>query len=590
MEIHHLDAKTIHSAFLTACDSIISNRENLNAINLFPVADGDTGDNMSATALAVINHSSTKTTLYETLQSLANSALVGARGNSGMIFSQFFNGLTETKLTSEQIDTTTFSKLITNASRSVRSAILHPVEGTIITVIDAWSKSMNKVAQEFTCFKKLINHTLSEVDQALKSTANTLPVLKEAQVVDAGALGFYHFIRGFAEYLTNPRVINKKQHHEECSQPHHDLPENGEPPEQRYCTEITLSGESLDRAAIALQIEQYGDSVVSSGNSSLCRFHLHCTEPAAVFESLFSVGTITQAKAQDMLRQFQMIHQRKYPIALVTDSSADIPQELLDTNQIHIIQLNMHLDGHNLLDRICVNQDTFYDHLIKLKTYPKTSFPSPAILEEQLKHLSNQYEQVLILPISQGLSGTHDAIVKASEEVSNVHVINSCQTSGGLGLLVSFAAQLIASGMCIDEIKKELIAKIPKIDLFVYVEHFESMIRSGRISKIGGRIAQLAHIKPIILLNSSGKASMFDKAFSETKALAKIVNHVHSIQQNQTLESYGLVHAGVPEKALQFAQLTTEAFGQPPAFIEPVSTALGLHAGKGGIALASMMK
>ncbi|WP_298623823.1 DegV family protein [uncultured Legionella sp.] len=590
MVINHLDAQAIHSAFLMACDSIISNRENLNAINLFPVADGDTGDNMSATALAVINNSSVKTTMDETLHSLANSALVGARGNSGMIFSQFFNGLTETKLTSEQIDTATFSRLISNASQSVRSAILHPVEGTIITVIDAWSKSISTTAHKLTGFKELIDHSLPEVEQALQSTATTLPVLKEAQVVDAGALGFYHFIRGFAEYLTNPRMIDKNHHHEESCHPHHDIPEAGEPPQQRYCTEITLTGESLDRAAVAIQIEQYGDSVVSSGNSSLCRFHVHCTKPSVVFESLFTSGTITQAKAQDMLRQFQMIHQRKYPIALVTDSSADLPQDLLDAHQVHIIQLNIHLDGHNLLDRICLNQDTFYDHLSELKTYPKTSFPSPALLEEQLKHLSEHYDDVLVLPISQGLSGTHDAIVKAAEQASNIHVINSNQTSGGLGLLVSFAARLIASGMPIEEIKQELTLKIPKVGFYVYVENFESLIRSGRVSKFSGKIAQLAHIKPIIHIDNTGKASMFDKAFSETKALAKIVSHVQSIRQNHTLESYGLVHAGAPEKVMQFAQLTTEAFGQPPAFVESVSTAIGLHAGKGCIALASMMK
>ncbi|KTD49316.1 DegV family protein [Legionella quateirensis] len=589
MEIHHLDAKTIHSAFLTACDAIISNRENLNAINLFPVADGDTGDNMSATALSVITHSKTQTTLNETFKSLADSALIGARGNSGMIFSQFFNGLTETELTSEQIDTVTFSRLITQASQSVRSAILHPVEGTIITVIDAWSASISKVATDFICFKKLIKHTLSEVNQALQSTANTLPVLKDAHVVDAGALGFYHFINGFSEYLINPRAITHN-HHEDCLKANHELPDKGYPPEQRYCTEITLSGESIDRTSIANQLEQFGDSVVSSGNASLCRFHVHCTEPAAVFESLFHAGTITHAKAQDMLRQFQMIHQRKYPIALVTDSSADIPQSVLDENQIHIIQLNMHLDGHNLLDRICVNQDTFYDHLSNLKTYPKTSFPSPALLEEQVVHLSNQYEQVLILPISQGLSGTHDAIIKATEHLNNVHVVNSCQTSGGLGLLVSFAAQLVAAGLSIEEIKKELIFKIPKIEMVVYVEQFDSLIRSGRIGRISGRIAQLAHIKPIIRLDSSGKAAMFDKAFSETKALTKLIRHVDSLCAHQSLESYGLVHAGVSEKAKSFAQLTTEALGQPPAFIESVSTALGLHAGKGSVALATMMK
>lgn len=589
MEIHHLDANTLHSAFITACDSIISNREHLNAINLFPVADGDTGDNMSATALAVIHHSSSKPTLSATFQSLANSALMGARGNSGMIFSQFFNGLTETPLSTENLDTKTFAELITKASRSVRSAILHPVEGTIITVIDAWSVSVSKLAKEFNCFKKLINLTLSEVHQALQSTANTLPILKSAQVVDAGALGFYHFIQGFADYLTNPRALDKSKITTECNEPHHELPQDGLPPTQRYCTEITLSGESVDRISIATQLEQFGDSVVSSGNAHLCRFHLHCNQPADVFESLFDKATITHSKAEDMLRQFQMLHQRKHSIALVTDSSADIPQSLLDDHQIHIIQLNIHLDGHHLIDRICVNQSRFYEHLSTLKSYPKTSFSSPSVIEEQIKHLAAHYDQILIITLSQALSGTHDAIAKAASRFNNTHVVNSRSASGGLGLLVLHAAKLIAAGWSISEIKDEIDVKIPKTNLLIYVNNFESLIRSGRISKIGGRIAQLAHVKPIIHVDEEGKAAMFDKAFSETKALSKIIGQVELLRQTQTLDSYGIVHAGEPEKALEFAKMTAEAFGQEPVFVEYASTAIGLHAGKGCIALAYSM-
>jgi DegV family protein with EDD domain len=590
MEMKHLDVSTIHGAFLTACEAIIINRENLNAINLFPVADGDTGDNMSSTALAIITHSSSKSSLKETLQSLAHSALIGARGNSGMIFSQFFNGLTETELGTEKIDPPTFAQLIAKASASVRSSILNPVEGTIITVIDAWSASINKVVKEFNCFKKMLSATLSEVTLALQSTAITLPVLKDAQVVDSGALGFYHFINGFVEYLNNPREINKARLQVEQTETLHEPPTNGIQPTQRYCTEILLSGTDLNRADIAKNLEQFGDSVVSSGNSNLCRVHVHCKQPSLVFEELMKKGTITQAKAEDMLRQFQIIHQAKYPIALVTDSSADIPQSILDQYQIHIIQLNMHLDEHHLIDRICVNQEKFYNNLPKLKSYPKTSFPSPALIKSQINHLAKHYQEVLVLPIAQSLSGTHDAIVKASEGMNNVHVINSCLTSVGLGFLVSHAAQLIDSGLDINNIKQRLLRKIPKIKVYVYVDQFESLIRSGRISKLSGKIAQFANLKPLITLDELGKAVVFDKAFSELKAWDKIIQHVKTFSPNSVIDNYALVHAGVPDKIQQFAELTSESFNKEPMFIEHVSTALGLHAGKGGMALAVMMQ
>lgn len=589
MKRHQLDAQTIHAAFLTACDFIITNRENLNAINLFPVADGDTGDNMAATALSVIHLSAVKPSLQETLSSLANSALLGARGNSGMIFSQFFNGLSEAALDTDQLDTVSFANLIAQAGVSVRSAILHPVEGTIITVIDAWSASLLKYAPDFACFKELMNQTLADVNQALQNTTGMLEVLQEAQVVDAGALGFYHFINGFADYLNNPRVLNMDHHDHDCVTAHHEVFAEGSPPLQRYCTEVLLTGESIDRIQLATELEQFGDSIVSSGNASLCRFHVHCTDPATVFKAVASKGKITQSKAQDMLRQFQMIHQRKHPIAIVTDSSADLPLEFMEEHQIHVIQLNMFLDGHHLLDKICVNQNTFYDELSQLKTYPKTSFPSPAILQEHLQHLANHYDQVLVLPISQALSGTHDAIVKASAGMNNLHVINTKQTSGGLGLLVKHAAQLIATGASIEQIKEELLSKIPKIHFYVYVNQFDSLIRSGRMSKFSGMLAQFAHLKPIIILNEEGKAALHDKAFSEAKALSKILAYVNKMREAQTIEAYGILHAGVPDKAAELARMTTEAFGKAPDFIEHASTVIGLHAGKGALGLVTLM-
>lgn len=545
---------------------------------------------MSATALAVINHSSTKPTLNETFQSLANSALLGARGNSGMIFSQFFSGLTETSLSSDQLDTTAFAELITKASKSVRSAILHPVEGTILTVIDAWSASMTKLSKELSCFKQLIKHTLTEVHQALQSTTDLLLVLKDAQVVDAGALGFYHFITGFSEYLINPHLINKQDASHPCAIAHHESFEHTKRPHHRYCTEITLAGESLHRDALAHLLEPYGDSIVSSGNASLCRFHIHCTDPAELFESFSTKGQITHSKADDMLRQFEMIHQQKYPIALVTDSSADLPKTLLDEFQIHQIPLNMHLDGHHLLDRLCVNQEKFYDRLATLTPYPKTSFPSPALIETQLTQLSRHYEHVLVLPIAQALSGTHDAIVKASEGLKNVHTMNTCLTSAGLGLLIAHAADRIANHDPIESIKHALTLKIPKINFFVYVANFDALIRCGRVKKLSGLIAQFAHIKPIISLDPLGQGILTGKTFSETKAFHKLIHHVKTLSQKSPLEAYGLVHAGAPKQVMQFAALTEEAFGMAPAFIESTSTAIGLHAGKGSVAIASMLR
>ncbi len=589
MELRILESQTFYSALITACNHLVSQREHLNAINLFPVADGDTGDNMAATALAVIQYSAPQPSLTETLKSISNAAISGARGNSGMIFSQFFNGLADCLPSNEQLNTRAFAALISQSIKSVRAAILNPVEGTIITAMDRWSESCASLAESQHCFIKLLQHSLQYIDEAVQSTSKTLEVLREANVVDAGALGFYHFVSGFADYLANPQQVIPVHETIRLEVSDHQF-EQGCQPEHRYCTEAMISAEGIDKSKLAKTLEAFGDSIVLSGNHNVCRFHIHSNKPSDVFSAIHDLGDITQPKIDDMLRQFEVIHKRKQSIALVTDSSANIPQDLLDHHQIHLIPLHLYFDDHHLLDHYCVNKETLYDKLAALKKYPTTSLPNPSRVKEKLNLLAKHYDHVLVISLSQALSGTHDVFVKASQEAENIHVINSKHTAGSQGLLVHHAAQLIEQGLAIEEIKQTITAKISKTHLFVLVNQFDSLIRSGRISKTSGRIAQLAHLKPIATLDKEGKVAICDKAFSQHKGLTKLVTLVDNLKKEQPLLSYNIIHAGIPEKAQQFAELTTEAFGMAPEYIDTVSSVIGLHSGKGCIALSVMLQ
>lgn len=590
MALLHLDAGLLHSAVKHACFVLVQQRESLNAINLFPVADGDTGDNMAATAKAIITHAAEQPTLDATCKSIADAGILGARGNSGMIFSQFFNGLIDSNELPALLNTQQFAKMIANAATSVRAAIVNPLEGTILTVMDTWATSLQQQAQKTDCFNQLMQQTSKELDTALQSTATTLDVLREADVVDAGALGFTLFVKGFSEFLENPLFIVDKLELLNCEVHHDEHPISGQPPVTRYCTEALIVNDSLDRTAITQAVQSKGDSIVLTANDRMCRLHLHCNQPWQVFTTLQSHGKIQYPKVDDMLRQYEIIHHQKHSIALVTDTAANIPQDVADHHQIHFITINVHIDGHDLLDRYCLDSENFYDHLQKSSVYPTTSFPSPALIEEKIRHLSQHYKHVLVISVAKSLSGTHDAIAKTSQRYDNVHVIDSRHVSGSQGLLLNHAAELIADGYSLESIKEAILAKIPQTHLFVMVDQFDSLVRSGRVSKLKGRLAQFTGVKPIISLDEEGRGIIVDKAFSETKALSKLVHIVSELSQGKGLESYCIVHAGVPEKAREFAKMTTEAFGYEPAFIEAATTAIGLHAGKGCVALATMIK
>lgn len=121
------------------------------------------------------------------------------------------------------------------------------------------------------------------------------------------------------------------------------------------------------------------------------------------------------------------------------------------------------------------------------------------------------------------------------------------------------------------------------------VNQFDSLIRSGRISKLKAKLAQFTGVRPIISLKEDQQVILIDKAYNDVKALSKIIANAAELAKPNGFHSYAIIHAGVPDKANEFARMASEAFGKPPLFLEPVSTAIGLHAGKGCIALAFLL-
>ncbi|WP_426760093.1 DegV family protein, partial [Pseudomonas aeruginosa] len=124
---------------------------------------------------------------------------------------------------------------------------------------------------------------------------------------------------------------------------------------------------------------------------------------------------------------------KKYKIGLVTDSSADLPQDLIDEYQIHQIPLNIHVDEHHLLDKHCFEANYFYTQLNSFRTYPKTSCMNPNLIEEKLAKIASHYDHVLVLSISSKMSGTYDAFLTATKKYANITVLDTKTNSGAHG-------------------------------------------------------------------------------------------------------------------------------------------------------------
>ncbi len=588
MHLSYLNPQAFYDAIIRGCQSLIRAREQLNTINIFPVADGDTGDNLSSTANAIIHYAHPKLSFNEMLNSVADASVLGARGNSGIIFSQFFNALANNASAKETISVLDFSTIMTRAAQLVRESIATPLNGTILTMIEAFAHIFQTYSNEKNCFTSITEKLLPKLKEALNATTEAIVVLKKANVVDAGALGFYFFIEGFTDFLSKSGAVFKTEEANLIGKIEDHTTPSDTPPVLRYCTEAILRGKSIDKAKLTALLTQHGDSLAFTGNDRVCRFHIHTNEPWHVFTSLRAEGSIEHPKVDDMQRQFEITHHRQHEIALVTDTCADISQTLKDKYQVHLIPTNVHLDNHALLDGYCLDPKIFYAELKGLKNYPKTSLPSPALIEEKLQYLSRHYKHVLVISVAKAVSGTYEAFTQTAQKYENITVIDSHTNSGAQGLLVNYAGELIEKGLSFEDITERLRKATEETSQWVMVDNLESMIRSGRINKIAGRIGQFSGLKPIVSIDKTGKGNYLTQAFNANNALTKIIDIAQQSLTNskRELAEYCIIHAGTEEQAHVFAELTTKAFKKPPAYIEAVSAAIGLHAGQGCVALA----
>lgn len=164
----------------------------------FPIADGDTGNNLAYTMNSIIENAEPFASPKETLGSIADAALMGARGNSGIIFAQFINGVFMETDDTDYFEMKDFARIVKKAGEYAYKAISDPVEGTMITVIDEWADSLVYLADSSKDFLELFSDSLKDAWVSLNETPEKLQVLKDANVVDSGGKGFVHLLKAFS--------------------------------------------------------------------------------------------------------------------------------------------------------------------------------------------------------------------------------------------------------------------------------------------------------------------------------------------------------------------------------------------------------
>jgi len=261
IQIKYLNGIRFKRFIINSAQRINQMEQYLNDINIFPVADGDTGTNMVATMNSIVKGiKKCKESSFAKISSvIADSALTGARGNSGAILAQFFQGLADATRGKVRLSTEAFASAAVKAAEQARKAISHPQEGTIITVMKTWANYLTEHAPYTPDFAELFKKSLSKAKDSLAKTPDKLLILKKAGVVDAGAQGFVNILEGIVNFIEYGKVKSLKAIASTTDKMRNfNLDKVDSGINFQFCTECLLEGIDLDLKTIKQKLSFWG--------------------------------------------------------------------------------------------------------------------------------------------------------------------------------------------------------------------------------------------------------------------------------------------------------------------------------------------
>lgn len=541
-KIAYLNGPRLRRSLIAACDYTEGRRRELNRINVFPVPDGDTGTNLALTVRAIADHLQRldHPTVGSVAREAAEAAILGARGNSGMMLSHFLLGFAEAVGDRTRIDPTGFSEALDAGVRHLYAAIDRPVEGTILTVMRETAEAA--AGLEADDFHPYLEGLLEAARSSLARTPDLLPVLRESGVVDAGAKGFVHLLEGVVVFIVEgallaerlpPSVEDAEAELPPAAAAHADYAADES---FRFCTEALVRGEDLpDEEVVRAFLREQGDSIVVIRTDRLLKVHVHTDEPEAVFAWLRGHGSLAAHKAEDMARQHAAVARggdgalARRPVALVTESGQDLPEEVIRAHGIGVVPLLL-LDGEAVLrDGVDITAEAFHRRLTEPGELPTTSQPAPADFLRAFERAAEEGEEILYLGLSSALSGTFASAEAAAArfgDASPLHRFDTRAASILQGLLVLFAAELAERGIPPVRILDALARARDASGILFTIDSFDRLLASGRVGKGKAFVGRMLNVKPILELGPDGRIAQAGKARGREAVLQEVLDRV----------------------------------------------------------------
>lgn len=324
MKFNKVNGEHLYYMMSNAANKLELQSEYVNSLNVFPVPDGDTGTNMSMTFRAAVKEieGMDNKNIGEVSKKLAKGALMGARGNSGVILSQILRGISKGLEGKEEADASEFANALLEGSKSAYKAVMRPTEGTILTIVRTAGEVA--VALKEDNITELMREVCRESKIMLDKTPEMLPALKKAKVVDSGGMGLLIILQGMQEALENglkvttgtPQAVKssvaKTQRSETMSE---------EDIKFGYCTEFIILGDSNHAEEFKSKVINKGDSLVVVGYEDVIKVHIHTNNPGKVLEEAVKFGELSKIKIDNMREEHREMLEGMYEEAAETEES-----------------------------------------------------------------------------------------------------------------------------------------------------------------------------------------------------------------------------------------------------------------------------
>lgn len=522
-----IGAPALRRALVAGVRRVLARRDTLNRINVFPVADGDTGSNLAFTLGSVLGGSLSRraSSAGALLRDVADDAIDGARGNSGAILAQFLHGAGETVGDALTLTPQHLAAAASAGALQARGALSEPREGTILSVIRAFADALHVAPRGD--LRAWFVHALERARTALADTPKQLAVLRNAGVVDAGAMGFVELLEGIHDFIATGRSgsaitcedcapVAVVHSHEACDDT------------RPWCTECLLAGDALDAASIRAVLASIdADSVVVAGGGQRLRVHAHVATPAALFDALRGFGTVSGHKADDMRIQHRSAT-RTQPTAVVVDSGADLPASECVRLGIVMVPVRVNFGDEDFLDKVSLGTAQFYRRLRDGGVLPQTSQPTPGDFRRQFEMQLAHHAGVVYTGISRAISGTLQSGEHAAARVdaARVRVVDTGHASCGAGLIALTAAEAAAAGASPEDVAALAARLRHETWTWAVARDIGFGVRGGRVPRWAGPVVETLGVTPVAKMQPGGKLAIAGALWGRRDVPARFARYV----------------------------------------------------------------